>query len=98
MSELQETDKAMRVIGIIGGVIAFIEAILQFIGMGYGWSFGILSAVIGLLCALAAIFLGIKPIHYTPFILAALGVVLIIFACLIGGIFVLLAAFIGLIS
>ena len=98
MSELQETDKTMRVIAIIGGVIGFVEAILQFLEMGYGWSFGILSAVIGLLFALFAIFLGIKPIYYTPFILAILGVVLIIFACLIGGILVLLAAFIGLIS
>ena len=98
MSELQETDKTMRVLAIIGGVVGFIEAILQFMGSGFGWSMGIIGGVIALIFALISIFLGIKPIHYTPFTLAGMGVLLIIFASLIGGIIVLLAAFIGLIS
>jgi hypothetical protein len=99
MSELQETDKTMRVLAIIGGIVAFVESILQLIGeplMGY--SLGILGGVFALIFALITIFLGIKPIHYTPFIIAGMGILLIVFASLIGGIIVLLAAFIGFIS
>lgn len=99
MSELQETDKTMRVLAIIGGIIAFVESILQIILQPLmGYSFGILGGVFALIFALIAIFLGIKPIHYTPFILVGIGILLIVFASLIGGIVVLLAAFIGLIS
>ncbi len=99
MSEYQETDKAMRVMAVVGGIISIVEAIMILIGSGLmPWEFGILGGVIGLILALVAIFLGIKPIHYTPFILGVIGVVLIVFAVLIGGIIVLLAAFFGLIS
>jgi len=99
MSEYQETDKAMRAMAFIGGIISLVEAILIFVGLGLmPYGFGIFSGVFGLILALVAIFLGIKPIHYTPFILGVIGVFLIIFAVLIGGIIVLLATFIGLIS
>ncbi len=99
MSEYQETDKAMRIMAVIGGIISLVEAIMILVGSGLmPYGFGALGGVLGLILALVAIFLGIKPIHYTPFILAAIGVFLIIFAVLIGGIVVLLATFIGLIS
>lgn len=99
MSEYQETDKAMRIVTVVGGIIGLVEAIMILAGSGLmPYGYGILGGVIGLILALVAIFLGIKPIHYTPFILAAIGVVLIVFAVLIGGIIILLAAFFGLIS
>lgn len=99
MSEYQETDKAMRIMTVVGGIIGLVEAIMILAGSGLmPYGYGILGGVIGLILALVAIFLGIKPIHYTPFILAAIGVVLIVFAVLIGGIIILLAAFFGLIS
>ena len=99
MSEYQETDKAMRVMAVVGGIISLVEAIMILIGQGLmPYGFGILGGVLGLILAIVAIFLGIKPIHYTPFLLGVIGVVLIVFAVLIGGIIVLLAAFFGLIS
>jgi len=99
MSEYQETDKAMRVMAVVGGIISIVEAIMILVGSGLmPYGFGILGGVLGLILALVAIFLGIKPIHYTPFILGVIGVVLIVFAVLIGGIIILLAAFFGLIS
>jgi hypothetical protein len=99
MSETQATDKGMRIMAIVGGIIAIIESILVFTGNGLmPYGFGIIGAVFTIIFAIIAIALGIKPIHYTPFILAILGILLIIFASLIGGIFVLLATFIGLIS
>ncbi len=99
MSEYQETDKAMRIMAVVGGIISLVEAIMILVGLGLmPYGFDILGGVFGLILALVAIFLGIKPIHYTPFILGAIGVVLIVFAVLIGGIIILLAAFFGLIS
>ena len=99
MGNVQKTDKAMRGIAIFGGIVALIEAVAIIMGlglMGYGW--GTVGGVIALILAIIAIFLGIKPLRYTAIILVAIGVLLIVFAALIGGIFVIFAAFMGLIS
>ncbi len=98
MSEIQETDKAMRIMAIISGIIAFVESILQFFNISILFWGGWIGGLIGIILAICVIFLGIRPIHYTPTILAVIGVVLIIFAGLFGGIAVLLTAFIGSIS
>lgn len=100
MSELQETDKVMRVFAVIGGIVSIIEAILVITGTSIlPWNFfGILGFVLAILVSILVIGLGIRPIHYTPTFLGILGVGLIVFAVLIGGIIVLLATFIGAIS
>lgn len=99
MSEYQETDKAMRIMAVIGGIISLAEAVMILVGSGLmPYGFGLLGGVFSLIIALIAIFLGIKPIHYTPVILGVIGVVLIVFGVLIGGIVVLLATFFGAIS
>ncbi len=96
---VQASDVAMRVSAIIGGFVGIVEAIFIFIGerlvpYGFGW----ISGVIGILLAIAALSIGIKPIHYAPFLLGLIGVPLIILGLLIGGIIVLVATFFGLIS
>jgi hypothetical protein len=99
MSKVEESDKGMRVIAIIGGIIAIIEAILISTGnalMSYG--FGVIGTILIFIFAIIAIVLGIRPIRGTPFFLALIGILLIVFASLIGGIFVLLATFIGFLS
>lgn len=99
MSELQETDKAMRVFAVIGGIVSFIETILVITGtqiLPYNW--GIWGLVLSLLASILVVGLGIRPIHYTPTFLGILGVGLIVCAVLIGGIIVLLATLIGAIS
>ncbi len=99
MSEIQETDKSMRAIAMVGGIVAFIEAILQFMGvevLDYGND--MLSGILGLIFAVLVIFLSIRPIHYTPAFLGILGIALIVFSILLGGIIVILATFLGAIS
>lgn len=99
MSEIQETDKVMRVVAIIGGIVSVIEAILIMVGIGLmPYNFGIIGGIISLILAVLVIGLGVRPIHYTPTFLGILGVGLIICAALIGGIIVLLATFIGALS
>ena len=98
MSEIQETDKLMRIMAIGSGIIVFVESVLQFFNLSIlAWG-GWIGGLVGILLAICVIFLGIRPIHYTPAILGVIGVVLIIFAVLLGGIAVLLATFIGAVS
>ena len=98
MSEVQETDKTMRIMAIISGIIAFVESILQFFNISILLWGGWIGGLVGVILAICVIFLGIRPIHYTPVILGVIGVVLIIFAGLLGGIAVLLTTFIGAVS
>ncbi|MFW9772262.1 MAG: hypothetical protein ACFFFB_08700 [Candidatus Heimdallarchaeota archaeon] len=99
MSEIQRSDVGMRVFAIIGGIVAIIESILILVGIGLmPYNFGIIGGILSLICAVLATFLGIKPLHYAPTFIGVLGVGLIICAALIGGILVLIAAFIGAIS
>ncbi|MHA2281761.1 MAG: hypothetical protein ACXAC5_13030 [Promethearchaeota archaeon] len=99
MSEIQETDKSMRIAAIFGGIIATVESFLKLIGfevVPYG--FFVLSGVLGLLFAVLVILLGIRPIHYAPVFIGILGILLLVFGIIIGGIIVLIATFIGAIS
>ncbi|MFX0019776.1 MAG: hypothetical protein ACFFAK_00235 [Promethearchaeota archaeon] len=99
MSELQETDKVMRVFAVIGGIVSLIETILVITGTSImPYNFGILGLILGIFGSILVIGLGIRPIHYTPTFLGILGVGLIVCAVLIGGIIVLLATLIGAIS
>jgi hypothetical protein len=99
MSKVEESDKGMRVIAIIGGIIAIIEAILILTGNGLmSYGFGMIGTILIFVFAIITIVLGIRPIRGTPFFLAVLGILLIVFASLIGGIFILLATFIGFLS
>ncbi len=97
-SKLQSSDKAMCAVALIGGIVALIETLLHMIGFLEFWSFGIITEVIALVLALITILLGVKPLPYTPAILVVIGLLLIIFASWIGGIIVLLAAAIGIIT
>lgn len=97
-SKLQASDKFMCVVAIIGGIVALIESLLHMLDFLEFWSFGIIFELVALVLAIFAILLGIKPVHYTPSILVLLGLFLIIFGSWIGGIVVLIAALIGILS
>lgn len=97
-SKLEASDKAMCAVALIGGIVALIETLLHMIGFLEFWNFGIITKVIALVLALITILFGVKPIEYTPAILVVIGLLLIIFASWIGGIIVLLAAAIGIIT
>lgn len=97
-SKLQASDKVMCAVALIGGIVSLIETLLHMIGFLEFWSFGIITEVIALVLAIIAILLGLKPVHYTPAILVVIGLLLIIFASWIGGIIVLLAAVLGILT
>ena len=99
MSEIQITDKIMRAVAVIGGVVAIGESFLELIGFGLmPWGFDWISGLLGLLFAVLAILLGYRPIHYAPVFLGILGILLLAFGILFGGIVVLIATIIGAIS
>jgi hypothetical protein len=96
MSKLQESDLLMRILAIGSGIVALIEAVLKIMGLslavwGWGWIGGIVSFVLAIL----VILLGIRPIQYTPVFLGILGVVVIFFGVLIGGIIIIIATIVG---
>lgn len=97
-SKLQASDKFMCVVAIIGGIVGLIESGLHMLDFFEFWSFGIIYDLVALVLAIIAILLGIKPVHYTPSILVVIGLFLIIFGSWIGGIVVLIAALIGILS
>ena len=99
MSEIQVTDKIMRVAAYIGGIVAVGESFLELIGFGLApWGFAWISGLLGFLFAILVILLGYKPIHYAPVFLGVLGILLLIVGILIGGVIVLIATLIGAIS
>ena len=89
----------MRIAAIASGIIVLIEAVLKIIGLDIApWGWGWIGGVIALLLALLVILLGVKPIHYTPVFLGILGVCIIIFGVVIGGIIILVATVLGAIT
>ena len=95
----QASDVAMRFFAIGGGFVGIIESILIIFHIGLmPWNFGWISTVIGVLLAIAAFALGIKPIDYTPLLLGIICVGLIILGILFGGIIVLVATIFGALS
>jgi len=99
MSEVQETDLLMRIMAIAGGIVALIEAILKIMTVEIAvWGWGWIGGAVVLILAFLVILLGIKPIHYTPVFLGILGVGIIFFGVLIGGIAVIIATILGAIT
>ena len=96
MSEIQETDIMMRIVAFASGVIVFIEAVFKIIGIELAvWGWGAIGGFIALLLGILVLLLGIRPLHYTPVFLGILGVSVIIFGVLIGGIVILVATLLG---
>jgi len=99
MSEIQETDLLMRIMAIASGIIGVIEAVLKIMSVEIAiWGWGWIGGLVALGLAILVILLGIKPIHYTPVFLGILGVGIIFFGVLIGGIAVLVAMILGAIT
>jgi hypothetical protein len=99
MSEIQETDVVMRITAIVSGIIVLIEAVLKIAGVSLaGWGWGAIGVAVALLLGILVILLGVRPIHYTPVFLGILGVSVIIFGVLIGGIIIIVATILGAIT
>ena len=99
MSEIQETDLMMRIMAIASGIVALIEAILKIMGTSlWWWGWGLIGGLVAAGLSILVILLGIRPIHYTPVFLGILGVVIIFFGVLIGGIVIIVATILGAIT
>jgi hypothetical protein len=99
MSEIQETDVMMRIAAIVSGIIVLIEAVAKIIGLDIAkWGWGPIGGLIAILIAILVILLGVRPIHYTPVFLGILGVGVIIFGVLIGGLIIIVATILGAIT
>ncbi|MHA1239751.1 MAG: hypothetical protein ACTSQU_03055 [Promethearchaeota archaeon] len=89
----------MRITAIISGIIVLIEAVLKIAGVSLAvWEWGVIGSVVALLLGILVILLGVRPIHYTPVFLGILGVSVIIFGVLIGGIIIIVATILGAIT
>jgi len=93
---MRETD-LMRLLAGIGGVITLIETILGFNERNVGTS-KVLSIVISIILSVIVILGVMRPGNPVPMnwlLFVGLGIVIIIFSSLAGGILILVAGFIG---
>ena len=99
MSEIQETDLSMRIMAIVSGIVVLIEAVLKVMSVEIAiWGWGWIGGAVAFVLAILVILLGIRPIHYTPVFLGILGVGILFFGVLIGGIAVIVATILGAIT
>jgi uncharacterized membrane protein len=92
----------VKLLAILGGIVAIIEAILFFGGRSVqkyynlGWIAAIIALIFGIL-VLFSVFKPDNPIPYNWIYLIVFGIVIIICGSLIGGILVLIAGILKLI-
>jgi len=98
MSEIQETDLSMRIMAIASGIVVLIEAALKIMTVEIVNWWGWIGGAVALVLAILVLLLGIRPIHYTPVFLGILGVGIIFFGVIIGGIAVIVATILGAIT
>ena len=90
-------EELMRLLAALGGVFALIEVILGLEGKTLD-NIDITLFVIGLILAiivLASVISPDKPVPLNWMIFVVIGIIMIVYSSLIGGILVLLAGFIG---
>jgi hypothetical protein len=92
-------EQIMKILTIIGGIVAIIEGIWQFFAPAWVafWHVPYLNAVVLLILGILALLTGLKgkPI---PFTWVILGILILIFGSLLGGVLLIIAAILGLIK
>jgi len=94
-------DQIMKVLAILGGLIALIVGLLDLFGFGYGFGafwgvpylFPIIAIILGILVLLSA-FKG-KPIPFTAVWLLVLGILILIFGSWLAAVLVIIAGILG---
>lgn len=104
----KERKGIMRIFALLGGVIALIDALsplthfeIVSYGVAYNVGYGFLELIILLVLAIITLSIAVKPedtISLSWQILFILGVLLILFGSLFGGILLLIGAIIGMMS
>ena len=95
-------ESMMKILAIIGGLLALVFAILSFAGMGFWVFFGyggeFFGPIIVIILAIIVILSVIKP-KTVPFhwlLLLILGILILIFGNLIAGILIIIAGILGI--
>ncbi len=90
----------VKLLAILGGLIAIIEAILSIVGRSYhkfyhfNWAAIIITAIIAIIFAILVLLAALKPGNPIPYhwlLLVIFGIILIVCGSIIGGILVLIA-------
>ena len=97
-------DQIMKVLAILGGLIALIVGLLDLLGFNYGlgpsWGvaylFPIIAIILGIVVLLSA-FKG-NPVPFTAVWLLVLGILILIFGSWIAAVLVIIAGIIGFLS
>ncbi len=100
MGSKSDHEGIAKLLAILGGIVALIEAILSLtrgkaiVDIDFGFVNKIVAAIIAIILAIIVLLSALKPDKPIPFnaiLLIILGIVMIIFSSLIGGILVLIA-------
>ncbi len=94
-------DQIMKVLAILGGLIALIVGLLDLLGFNYGFGaywgvaylFPIIAIILGIVVLLSA-FRG-NPVPFTAVWLLVLGILILIFGSWLAAVLVIIAAIIG---
>ena len=93
-----ENDRIMYWLALIGAIIGIIQAVIGFFWAGW---LGVIGSILALIIALIILLATLKPDNPIPFsglVLLILGILLLIFGSFIGGILVIVAGIIGLVT
>ena len=93
-----DNKELMKTLAMIGGIIGLIEAIIGFFWGYYSLGVPYLSPILGLILSvlvLLSVFRPGNPIPYNAIVLIIFGILMLIFASLIGGILVLVGGILG---
>ena len=94
-------ESMMKILAIIGGLLALLLAILSLAGIGFWgvlFGYGIIGTIIVIILAIIVILSVIKP-KTVPFhwlLLLILGILILIFGNLIAGILIIIAGILGI--
>ncbi|MHA1723997.1 MAG: hypothetical protein ACTSYC_04675 [Promethearchaeota archaeon] len=95
----------MKIFAVIGGILVLVESFLSFVGRSFtifiSLGGSIIGPIIGIILGLVVFLACVRPEDPIPFnavLFLILGILIIIFSSLIGGILVLIAGVLGLVK
>ncbi|NIQ05990.1 MAG: hypothetical protein GWO20_09785 [Candidatus Korarchaeota archaeon] len=106
----KDVEGTMQVLTAIGALIALLEAIGYFAnfkfeisigGVGHGLGYGIIDAILLLIMAIITLLSALEPndtVSFNAGVLLIFGILIIIFGSVLGGLLVIIAGIVGILS
>jgi peptidoglycan/LPS O-acetylase OafA/YrhL len=97
-------EKLIKILAILGGIIAIIEGVLGVAGTNFGNpsdNFRLVSGIAAIGLGIIVLYASFRPDDPIPFdwiVLLILGILLVIFTAIIGGILVIVSAIIAILE